>query len=101
METLLSIRRPSSFSRVASDLVQTGIYVAPYGSHGWEYLFVRVRELTDDDFQVTWPWEGSMAVAPLDAIQTMSDPKWDSLYTHLGPFSGVVREYPMSPEPMR
>ncbi|KAG9023320.1 hypothetical protein FS837_005856, partial [Tulasnella sp. UAMH 9824] len=38
MQTLLSIHRPSSFSKVANELVQTGIYVAPYLSHGWEYL---------------------------------------------------------------
>ncbi|KAG8948457.1 hypothetical protein FRC00_008591, partial [Tulasnella sp. 408] len=101
METLLSIRRPSSFSKVNSGLVQTGIYVAPYGSHGWEFLLVRVRELTEDDFRVTWPWEGSMAVAPSDAIQVTSEPKWDSLHSHLGPFSGMVPEFPMSSEPVR
>ncbi|KAG9021393.1 hypothetical protein FS837_007302, partial [Tulasnella sp. UAMH 9824] len=66
--TLLSVRRPSSFPKVTNELVQTGIYVAPYPSHDWEYLLVRVRELTEDDFKVTWPWEGSMAVAPSDAI---------------------------------
>ncbi|KIO30781.1 hypothetical protein M407DRAFT_20106, partial [Tulasnella calospora MUT 4182] len=101
METLLSIRRPSSFSKVANELVHTGIYVAPYGSHGWEYPLVRVRELTEEDFQDTWPWEGSMAVAPSDAIQQIDDPDWESPSSHLGPFSGIMPTYPFSSYPVR
>ncbi|KIO16767.1 hypothetical protein M407DRAFT_182506 [Tulasnella calospora MUT 4182] len=101
METLFSIRRPSSFSTVANELVQTGIYIAPYSVHGWEYLLVRVRELTEDDFQDTWPWEGSMAVAPSDVIQHIDETNWENPHSHLGPFSGIIPTEPISSDPLR
>ncbi|KAG9024602.1 hypothetical protein FS837_005299 [Tulasnella sp. UAMH 9824] len=100
-QTLLSVRRPSSLSKHPNELVHTGIYVAPYSVHGWEYLLVRVRKLTEDDFQVTWPWEGSMAVAPSDAIQTTDEPDWESPHSHLGPFSGIIPTDPISSDPLR
>ncbi|KAG8909335.1 hypothetical protein FRC01_007002 [Tulasnella sp. 417] len=99
-ETLLSILRPSSLPKVANELVQTGIYVAPYSAHGWEYLLVRVRELTEDDFQDTWPWEGSMAVAPSD-IQDTDEPNWENPHNHLGPFSTIQPTDPLASDPMR
>ncbi|KAG8941060.1 hypothetical protein FRC00_012601, partial [Tulasnella sp. 408] len=101
METLFSIRRPSSFPKVANQLVQTGIYVAPYSMHGWEYLLVRVRELTEDDFQNTWPWEGSMAVAPSDAILHTDEPNWENPHNHLGPFAGMIPTDPIANDPLR
>ncbi|KAG9047580.1 hypothetical protein FS837_001985, partial [Tulasnella sp. UAMH 9824] len=101
MEILFSIRRPSSFAKVANELVQTGIYVAPYSVHGWEYLFVQVRELTEDDFQDTWPWEGSMAVASSDVIQRIDEPDWESPHSHLGPFSGIIPTDPIANDPLR
>ncbi|KAG8898664.1 hypothetical protein FRC00_002487 [Tulasnella sp. 408] len=100
-KTLLSICRPSSFSQHANELIHTGIYVAPYSGHGWEYLLVRVRKLTEDDFRVTWPWEGSMAVAPSNVIRTTAEPAWDSLHNHLGPFAGVTPNNPITSEPPR
>ncbi|KAG9016653.1 hypothetical protein FRB90_002644 [Tulasnella sp. 427] len=86
-----SIHRPSSFPKLSDELVHEGIYVAPYGSHGWEYLFVRVRELTDEDFQVSWPWEGSLAVVPnTDGVHRTDNPDWRDPHSHLGPFSGIT-----------
>ncbi|KAG9030424.1 hypothetical protein FS837_003261 [Tulasnella sp. UAMH 9824] len=101
LESLLSVHRPSSFSQHANELVHTGIYAASYSAYGLEYLLVRVRKLTEDDFQVTWPWEGSMAVAPSDAIQATNEPNWDGLHSHLGPFSGILPTDPISSNALR
>ncbi|KAG8947455.1 hypothetical protein FRC04_010776 [Tulasnella sp. 424] len=85
----LSIHRPSSFSKVPNQLLDSGIYVAPFTNHGWEYLLVRVRELTEEDFQSTWPWEGSLAVAPDDVVGVTDEADWENPHHHLGPFSGI------------
>ncbi|KAG8947461.1 hypothetical protein FRC04_010782 [Tulasnella sp. 424] len=97
----LSIRRPSSFPKVPNQLIYNGIYVAPYGEHGWEYLLIRVRELTEEDFRSTWPWEGSLAVAPDDVTCTTTQPDWKNPYHHLGPFSGIRPTKPFGETPVR
>ncbi len=72
---------PASHSQV----IQPGYYAAPYSSHGIELLFVHIRALTDLDFQVMWPWEGSMAEeADGDVEDVQMNPS-----RHLGPFSTI------------
>ncbi|KAG8947453.1 hypothetical protein FRC04_010774 [Tulasnella sp. 424] len=97
----LSIHRPSSFPKVPNQLIRTGIYVAPYGSHGWEYLLVRVRELTEEDFQSTWPWEGSLAVAPDDVVRETVEADWENPHHHLGPFPEIRPIEPFSSTPIK
>jgi hypothetical protein len=76
-----------------SQFIQTGYYAAPYSSHGIELLFVHIRALTDLDFQVMWPWEGSMAEgAAGDAEDLQIDPS-----RHLGPFSTIFSSGSASP----
>ncbi|KAG8963887.1 hypothetical protein FRC05_004382 [Tulasnella sp. 425] len=91
----LSIHRPASFPKVPNQLIDTGIYVVPYWTNSWEYLLVRVRELTEEDLQSTWPWEGSLAVAPDDVACTTAGPDWENPYHHLGPFSGIRPTKPL------
>ncbi|KAG8937926.1 hypothetical protein FRC04_009872 [Tulasnella sp. 424] len=97
----LSVHRPSSFPKVPNQLIDTGIYVAPYSSHGWEYFLLRVRELTEEDLQSTWPWEGSLAVAPDEVVRETDEADWENHHHHLGPFSGIRPTRPFASDPIR
>lgn len=58
-ERLITIRSPSSYPRSTTSLLCDGIYVGPFGLHGWDYVVVRVGALTETDFQLNRYWEGT------------------------------------------
>ncbi|KAG8850839.1 hypothetical protein FRB96_009576 [Tulasnella sp. 330] len=102
-------KEPSLQQQHIRHIVEPGVYTASYGAHGFEYLNVSFRELTQEDFdEPRWSWEGSLApyshrhphsISESSSFEYSShrnhgnrpdaEPDWSDPSNHLGPFSQV------------